>query len=63
MMQDPRSPHPFDQADHDALAVALAKEDRRAWFNLDDASRALYSMRAIRLFAAVNADRNVRQAA
>lgn len=31
---------PFDQADHDALAVALAKEDCRAWFNLDEPSRA-----------------------
>ena len=54
---------PFAQADYDALAVALASEDRKAWFNLDQSARALYSMRAIRLLAAVNADRSHRPAA
>lgn len=52
----------FDQADHDALAVALASEDRRAWFNLADAERSLYSMRAIRLLSAVSEGRSHRQA-
>ena len=57
------TPFRFEQADYDALAVALASEDNRAWFNLTPADRACYSLRATRFLAAVNANRRHRNAA